>query len=329
MIMEAIGITLLLVFRKRGLPVILGVCAVVIAVECSIDSYILLVEYKQAFEPNPADFFEGVISLVIAAMLFFNAILYSIGAAKSATLIKDAIIALIFLQILAVIIELRAGFELSVILQMREYDLSSDLLLILVLMMSVSKYAKQASFMGMVNTSVRDLRNSMMTEGVGIDRSIAMRFSDYNRNGLWCNTYSFILTTFNLGRYSMTLVPVDGNLVCRISSIENGSGMNIFRFNFTGVWFDTGDASTCDVMRFYGTDGIFVQLIVRDSYIFRETGVPKLGAAILTSREDGTTTHKIRVKIVAAAGFIAKHFVRFKNFVKTNTVDRIKKKKEE
>ena len=329
MMMELLGISLLLAFRKKGLPVILGVCAIVIAVECAIDSYILLVEYKQAFDPNPTDFFNGAISLVIAVMLFFNGILYAIGAAKSAALIKYATIAMIIIQILAVIIELRGGYDLEVILLMREYDVPSYLLLILVLFMSTSKYAKQASFMGMVTTSVRDLRNSMMSEGVGIDRGIALRFSEYNKNGLWCNSYSFILTTFNLGRYSMSIAPVDGNTVCRVASTYNGSGMNIFRFNLTGVWFDTGDASTCDVMRFYGTEGLFIQLIVRDSYEFRPQGIPKLGAAKLTSREEGTTTHAIRVKVSAAVRFLARHLTRFIRFVKANTVGRIKKKKEE
>ena len=104
MMMELLGISLLLAFRKKGLPVILGVCAIVIAVECVIDSYILLVEYKQAFDPNPTDFFNGAISLVIAVMLFFNGVLYAIGAAKSASLIKYATIAMIIIQILAVII---------------------------------------------------------------------------------------------------------------------------------------------------------------------------------------------------------------------------------
>ena len=83
------------------------------------------------------------------------------------------------------------------------------------------------------------------------------------------------------------------------------------------------------VPQVYATLGLFIQLIVRDSYEFRPQGIPKLGAAKLTSREEGTTTHSIRVKVSAAVRFIARHLTRFIRFVKANTVGRIKKKKEE
>ena len=331
LLMQFIGIALLLIFRKKGLPVIIGVCACVIALECALDAYLLLVEYKQIFDADPADFFQGVISLVIAAMLFFNAILYSTGAVRSASLIKFGAIALILLQLFGIIVELHEGTKWSYIFMEREFDLSSYLMLILVLQMSMSKFTRRTSLIGIIKSSIRDLRNSMMMEGVGIDRSTAVRFGSYNRNGLWCNSYSFVLTAYSMGKYSMTLTTVEGHIVGRINSVENNSGMNVFRFNVTGVWFDNGDPYTCDVMRFYGTDGLFIQLIVRDSQEFRPAGIPKIGSAILSSREEGTTTHRIRVKVSAAAAFILKHIRAFKRFIKTNTIGRIRNrgKKEE
>ena len=321
---EIVGIILLLALKKKGLPVILGVCALVLALECAIDAYLLLVEYKQIFDSDPVDFFQGALSLVIAAMLFFNAILYSMRATKSATLIKYAAIILILLQLLGIITELRAGDSFHDILIVREYDFPSYLLLILVLQMSVSKFTKQTSLMGVVKSSFRDMRNSLMTEGIGIDRSTAVRLSYYNKNGLWCSSYSFMLAGFEAGIYSMSLVSVGDGIVGRISSAENGSGMNVFRFRVTGVWFDSGDPSTCDVMRFYGTDGLFIQLIVRDSIALRPRGVPIIGAVNLSSREEGTATNKLRVKISIVIGFVRKHVRRFVNFVKTNTVGRIR-----
>ena len=321
---EIVGIILLLALKKKGLPVILGVCALVLALECAIDAYLLLVEYKQIFDSDPVDFFQGALSLVIAAMLFFNAILYSMRATKSATLIKYAAIILILLQLLGIITELRAGYSFHDILIEREFDFPSYLLLILVLQMSVSKFTKQTSLMGVVKSSFRDMRNSLMTEGIGIDRSTVLRLSDYNKNGLWCSSYSFLLAGFEAGIYSMSLVSVGDGIVGRVSSAENGSGMNVFRFRVTGVWFDSGDPSTCDVMRFYGTDGLFIQLIVRDSIALRPRGVPIIGAVNLSSREEGTATNKLRVKISIVIGFVRKHVRRFVNFVKTNTVGRIR-----
>ena len=327
LLMQFIGIALLLIFRKKGLPVILGVCSCTIALECAFDAYLLLVEYKQIFDADPADFFQGVISLVIAAMLFFNAILYSTGAVRSASLIKFGAIALILLQLFGVIVELHEGTKWSSIILEREFDVSSYLMLILILQMSMSKFTRRTSLIGIIKSSIRDLRNSMMMEGVGIDRSAAVRFRNYNKRGLWCDSYSFVLTAYSMGRYSMTLTTVEGKIIGRISSVENDSGMNVFRFNVTGVWFDNGDPYTCDVMRFYGTDGLFIQLIVRDSQEFRPVGIPKIGSAILSSREEGTTTHKIKVKVSAAV----KHLLAFRKFIRTNTIGRIKNrmKKEE
>ena len=324
---EIVGIALLLIFRRKGLPIILGVCASVIAVECLLDAYLLLVEYKQYDYKDFAFFFNGAASLIIAVMLLFNALLYSTGSTKSATLIKYAAISLLLLQILSIIIEIRdPEVSMEIMFLEREFDIPSYLMLFLVLHMSVSKYTKQISFMGVATTSIRNLRSSLMVEGAGIGRDIAYRFSDYNKNGLWCDSYSFILTTFNQDRLSMDISPADGRMVCRISSVENGTGMNIFRFDLSGVWFDTGDASTCDVMRFYGYDGMFVQLIVREPFRTRAKGVPKVAAVKLISREEGTTSHKISMKAKAAMDFLKKHTAKFRNFIRTEVIGRIRKK---
>lgn len=326
---DIIGIVLLVVLRKRGLPIILGVCAIIIAMECLLDAYLLLVEYKNILDKDPVVFVEGAFSLIIALLLFFNAILYSIGATKSAALIKYSVIALILLQVLSIITELRdPEITLHFMLVEREFDIPSYLMLFLVLHMSMSKYTRQISPMGVAKTSISGLRNSLMVEGVGIGRDVARRFADYNENGLWCDTYSFMLTTFNHGRLSMEVTHFEGKTVCRISSVENGSGLNIFRFDLTGVWFDTGYAGTSDIMRFYGTDGMFVQIIVRDPPVFKPAKVPKFGAFRLTSREEGTTSHKISMKVKAVKDFLLKHTAKVRHFIRTEIIGRFKRKKE-
>ena len=116
-------------------------------------------------------------------------------------------------------------------------------------------------------------------------------------------------------------------MVGRISAVENGSGMNVFRFNVTGVWFDSGDVNTCDVMRFYGTEGLFIQFIVRDDYDYKPMGIPKMGAAKLSSREEGTTTHKIRLKVSAFMGFVKKCLIIIRDFFKKIVIDPVKNRK--
>ncbi len=329
---EIIGIIMLVVLRKRGLPVILGVCAIVIAVECLLDAYLLLVEYKNLLpdDRNLGDFIQGALSLIIAVMLLFNAIMYSIGVTKSASLIKYAVITLILLQVFGLIVELRdPTLSLDLILITREFEIPSYLMLFLILHMSVSKYIRQISPIGVVKTSIRKLRNSLMVEGVSIGRDVAHRLSDYNSQGLWCDSYSFMLSTFNKGRLTMEISRFGEKTVCRISSVENGSGMNFFRFDLTGVWFDTGYAGTCDIMRFYGSDGMFIQLIVCDPLVFKTKGVPKVGSFKLTSMEEGTTSHKIRMKVAAMVDFLKRHTAKVREFIRTEIIGRLKRKKEE
>ena len=55
------------------------------------------------------------------------------------------------------------------------------------------------------------------------------------------------------------------------------------------------------VMRFYGTNGVFIQLIVRSVPQRKVRKAPKIGEILLISREVGTKTHRINVLISEAA----------------------------
>ena len=303
-------------FRNKGLIYVMTICTLVIAIDCSLDAYEVFVDYRGEIEDEFYDFvlfIEGVISLVVAVMLFLNTVIYLRGLSKSANLIRYGILALLALQILVVIIELRNGESLMEIYEYRSESMPLMMMLILVLSMSSSKEVKQTSIMNTISASIRDMRNSMMAEGMGVDRSIAVKLSGYNEGGLWCESYSFILSSYGAGRFSMTLDPQSGQMVASVTSIENRSGMNNFRFILRGIWFDTGDASTCDLMRFYGTDGMFVQIIVRDARVHGSRKIPKIGSILLFSKEIGTRTYKLRFKITEMVRIIQDRIAGLKN----------------
>lgn len=291
------GMVALIVTKKKGLIAVLGICAIVIAFDCSLEAYVLLIDFRK--DLNGIEFFtEGALSLLVAMMLFFNTILFLRGLSKSANLIRYGVLILIVINLLAIIAALRDGsMALRDIFNIRNDTMPVLLLLFLVFSMTSSRAVKQVSIMGNIGMSIRDMRNSMMEEGIGVDRHVAARFVDYNRNGLWCSEYSFMMTSFRGGRYSVALRPYNGKMMANISSIENRSGMNNFRFVIAGVWFDTGDVSTCDLMRFYSTDGLFIQLIVRDMVVPKPRKIPKFGLIMMISKEVGTTTNRIRIKV--------------------------------
>ncbi len=292
------GMVALVVLKRKGLIAVLGICAIVIAFDCSLEAYVLLIDFRH--DLNGIEFFtEGALSLLVAIRLFFNTILFLRGLSKSANLIRYGVLILIILDLLSIIASLREGsVTFWEIFNIRNDTMPVLLLLFLVLSMTSSRAIKQVSIMGNIGMSIRDMRNSMMEEGIGVDRHVAARFVDYNRNGLWCSEYSFMMTSFRGGRYSVALRPYNGKMMANISSIENRSGMNNFRFVIAGVWFDTGDVSTCDLMRFYSTDGLFIQLIVRDMIVPKPRKIPKIGMIVMLSKEVGTTTNRIRIKLI-------------------------------
>ena len=291
------GLVALVVMKRKGLIAVLGICAIVIAFDCSLEAYVLLIDFRK--DLNGLEFFtEGALSLLVAIMLFFNTILFLRGLSKSANLVRYGVLILIVIDLLSIIASLREGsVTFWEIFNIRNDTMPVLLLLFLVFSMTSSRAIKQVSIMGNIGMSIRDMRNSMMEEGIGVDRHVAARFVDYNRNGLWCSEYSFMMTSFRGGRYSVALRPYNGKMMANISSIENRSGMNNFRFVIAGVWFDTGDVSTCDLMRFYSTDGLFIQLIVRDMVVPKPRKIPKFGLIMMISKEVGTTTNRIRIKV--------------------------------
>ena len=332
MIVTMMAIFYLWFAKPKDLSKILTICVLVIAHTSIIDAYMMLVEYRELVQEDElykvVFFLEGVLNLVVSLMLIVNAFLYSRGLSKSTALIKYSVFILLGVMLLMMIIDFRQGSSIKDILTDYRDVLPLALLLAFVLMIINSKSVKLKTTTFTITTSIGDLRNSLAAMGIGIDRDIALRLSEYNDKGLWCNSYSFVLTTFYKEDYMMTLDKSGDDVLARISSLDNHTGVNNFRFHVRGLWSDTGDFRTCDLMRFYGEDGMFIQLIVRDHQARSSARVPKIGSIVLSSREPDTMSHRTFAKIAAIMSVLKEGIGRFKAFIVTNTIGRLSKKKE-
>ena len=333
LVVTTMSILYLWLAKPKDLSKILAVCVLVIAYDTMIDAYLMLVEYREYVNGDEDTvkltfFLEGALNLVISVMLIVNVILYSRGLSKSTALIKYSVFILLGVMVLMMIINFRSGYPLEEVLKLYEDSLPMILLLVFILAIINSKSVKLKTTTYTITSSIGDLRNSLVAMGLGIERAVALRLSDYNDKGLWCDSYSFVLTTYYREDYIMTLEKYGGSVLARISSVDNHTGVNNFRFHLSGLWSDTGDIHTCDLMRFYGEDGVFIQLIVRDSENHPKTKVPKIGSIILSSREPDTRSYRFMVKAKAIKDSLKGTIDRFKSSIRANTVGRITKKKE-
>ena len=301
MFITAYALLYLAIRRPNDMSKILTVCVMVIAYDSIIDAYFMLVEYRDIVDKTEVMtkmtlFLMGVFNLVVSLMLFINAFIYSRGLSKSTTLIRYSVIALLLVIALSFIADFRSGLSFIDILKNNRDTLPLFFMLIFIMVIISSKSVKLRTTKYIISSSIDDLRNSMVAMGLGIERNIALRLSDYNKNGLWCDSYSFILTTYYRDDYVMTMQRLGDDVLVRISSVDNHTGVNNFRFHVRGIWTDTGDIGTCDLMRFYGEDGLFIQLIVRDPEKHLKGRVPLIGSLMLSSHEQGTFAYKFRAK---------------------------------
>lgn len=305
-----VGIIYLTFTKRKSIPKVMSVLAIIIGYDFVVEAYIMLVEYNELVMETDIltkiqFFLDGTISLVIAVMLIFNAIVYIRGISKSASLIKYATLIIIALQVLGIISDLRGGATIAEIWDERSHSVPQILILFELLYITTTEQVKIRTVMYSITSSIKDLRNSLSAVGATIGRPILKKLCDnLDSNGLWCCSYSFILTTFYKEYYLMSLTKVDGKSVVRLSSVENRSGLNSFRFVLTGIWVDTGDVSTCDLVRFYGEDGMFIQLIVGEPETFKKKRVPRFGSLRLASREEGTRSHGLNIIYWKVSGAI-------------------------
>ena len=294
-----IGAMYLFLAKHENLRKTLSVCAVVISIICFSDSYMMLVEYREMMEGDLYIFVRGTIMLALAIMLGGNAVTYIKRFSNGTKMIFFAALGMLILKILTYIIYLRNGATLTNIFWYEYNDLPMDLLLILMILMLRSDSVRVNTMAYDMEVAVMDMKNSLLAVGMSVDRSVVRKLTQMADGKLWCQRYSFVMNTFYDENYTMVVTRTADGTHVKIYAVNNRSAINSFRFDLRGVRTDTGDAETCDLVRFYGDNGLFVQMIVRDGLDLENMKLSKRTQKRFFSYEKGTRSYDRRVKRAA------------------------------
>jgi hypothetical protein len=129
------------------------------------------------------------------------------------------------------------------------------------IIMLSSKSVRVRTMLYSINESMDSIRRSAVPIGVRIDRAEVPKLKGIADSGLEGDRYEIGLNSFYGIDYRIVLTRNgDGTVLC-FSSSHDDTGTGIFRFVLKDVWTDTGDAATCDLVRIYGEDMVFIQLI--------------------------------------------------------------------
>ena len=121
-----------------------------------------------------------------------------------------------------------------------------------------------------IGSSFRRIEASSFYQGLTIERPVVEKLLELNGNCLWCDKYEFMMNSYETVDYKAVMVRDGDRTHVTISTKDDTTGMNGYRFNLLGVVLDTGDLYTCDTVRLYDDEGYFVQLIVSEGYMDRK-----------------------------------------------------------
>lgn len=265
MVLSGLGVLILLFTRHKGLVKILVVCSSIFALMTLHDAYYDLIAYSSWEGYSIRNFVEGVIMLALGLMLLINVVLYVTKASPNLTMMFMGTIGVLGLTIVQIIDKFRLGLTFDYIAQ---YYLSSSipmvLLMIFLLVIMRSDTVKTITMLYNIRESFIDTRRAVVPVGVTIDRSILPNLIEIKTDGLLCDGYEIELGSYYAETYKIVLTKNGDRTSLVFSSTTDDSCISHTRFVLKGVWMDTGNPETCDLVRIYGENGFFIQLIAND-----------------------------------------------------------------
>ncbi|MBP5394748.1 MAG: hypothetical protein J6Y18_02425 [Candidatus Methanomethylophilaceae archaeon] len=263
----AVICALILIFTKHGSPAkTLTVTALffsVILLDMATLDLVILGEYLQYDIPN---FIHGVLMLLMGSILVVNSLIYWSKASNNLILIFYALSCVLLLEIIEKLIYYRNGSSVVEILEDSLTSIFIYALAIYIILLLRSDSVKVNTMMYNIREHTRKLREAAIPAGVVIDRAQIQVLEDIVRYGLDGDTGVIYLNSYYPMDYKIVLNRIGGGTSLCFSSIEDDTGVGMTRFVMKGIWTDTGDAGTCDVVRIYGDDMFFIQLIAGDPY---------------------------------------------------------------
>jgi hypothetical protein len=264
MFLSGIGALILIFMRDRGLDKVLIICSTIFALISLHDAYETLHEYSDISEYSIENFIQGILMLAFSLMLLINTLLYATKTSANTTMLFIGTIGVMGMNIIQILDFARYGVTLK---YLAKYCLTETvplvLLMIFMLIIMKSDEVKTNTIMYNIKDSITDIRKNTPM-GVYIVRSLLPELQKIGRNGMCCDSYEVELISYNSDTYRLVLAKNGDRTSVSFSSKNDRTAISRTRFILKGVWLDTDDPETCDLVRIYGTDGFFIQLIAKD-----------------------------------------------------------------
>jgi len=266
LILCCLGASVLLLTKHRSIVKTLMVSSILLTVLCLDSAFNSIVLIGEALDYNTVNFFMGTLMLLCGLMLLGNIIIYWTKASASLDGMLLSLAGILCLNIIGDLSSIRFGSDLGTIIVTWISQLPMYALIVLCIIMLCSKSVRVNTIIYDVMQSSEDVRKFATPMGVKVDRMQIQRIKDIADSGLSSDSYEVKLNSYYPMDYKLIFTKSDDRTHVHFCSLDDCTETGLARFNLKGIWMDSDDPETCDLIRLYGDDMFFIQLIVGDPY---------------------------------------------------------------
>jgi len=264
--LSLIAVIVLLSTRHRSIVKTLIVSSLLFAILCLIDGVNDIMRYGEVLDYDLENFITGVLMLAFGTMLLGNILIYWSKASASLDAMLFSMAGILCLNIVQDLTLFRYGSELGAIAENEFWNIPEYALMVFNILLLRSDSVKVHTLLYRIRDSSDEIKKASVPTGVRIDRMQIMELKAIAESGLSEGSYEIDLNSFYPIDYKIILTKNGDGTAVRFCSIDDNTGTGIARFNLRGVWTDTDDVMTCDLVRIYGDDMFFIQLIAGGPY---------------------------------------------------------------
>ena len=261
-----VGAAILMFTPHRSTVKTLIVTSLVFAVICLDKAYENLLRDAEFVNYDIINFITGTMMLACGLILLGNIVVYWTRASASLNGMLYSMIIILCLNIVDDLTMYRYGTDMDWAFQIEMRQLPMYALMVFNIILLRSDSVKVQTMLYNVMHSSDDIRRSAVPIGVKIDRTEIPKLQDIADSGLPEEGYEVYLNSFYPVDYRLVLARNGDRISVSFCPADGTSGAGIARFDLKGIWTDTGDAGTCDLVRIYGDDMFFIQMIVGGPY---------------------------------------------------------------
>jgi len=260
-LLGAIGAAILLLTKHGSVAKTVSVSSFIFGA-ITLDSAVnYLILYGQEVDYDVISFATESLALILGLILIGNIIIYWTRASQNLYAIFFSMAGILCLEIIDDITRFRYGADPADILESLVPNLPMYVLAVYTILLLRSKSVRVITMLYNIRESSERIRESAVPIGVVMDRAEILNLMRIAETGMDTGSYVVNLNSFYPVDYRIVLTRNGGSVSVLFCSSDDETGVGMARFVMKGVWTDTGDAETCDVVRIYGNDGFYIQMI--------------------------------------------------------------------